>query len=39
MPLTELNHYFVRANDLEQSRRFYCDVPASPVGMSSKPSA
>lgn len=26
MPLTELNHYFVRANDLEQSRRFYCDV-------------
>jgi catechol-2,3-dioxygenase len=26
MPLTELNHYFVRANDLEQTRRFYCDV-------------
>ena len=26
MPLTELNHYFVRANDLEQSRDFYCDV-------------
>jgi len=26
MPLTELNHYFVRANDLERSRRFYCDV-------------
>jgi catechol 2,3-dioxygenase-like lactoylglutathione lyase family enzyme len=26
MPLTELNHYFVRANDLEKSRRFYCDV-------------
>ena len=26
MPVTELNHYFVRANDLEQSRRFYCDV-------------
>jgi catechol 2,3-dioxygenase-like lactoylglutathione lyase family enzyme len=26
MPLTELNHYFVRANDLERSRRFYCVV-------------
>lgn len=26
MPLTELDHYFVRANDLERSRRFYCDV-------------
>jgi catechol 2,3-dioxygenase-like lactoylglutathione lyase family enzyme len=26
MPLTELNHYFVRARDLERSRRFYCDV-------------
>lgn len=26
MPITELNHYFVRANDLERSRRFYCDV-------------
>jgi catechol 2,3-dioxygenase-like lactoylglutathione lyase family enzyme len=26
MPLTELNHYFVRAKDLERSRRFYCDV-------------
>jgi catechol 2,3-dioxygenase-like lactoylglutathione lyase family enzyme len=26
MPLTELNHYFVRANDLERSRRFYCEV-------------
>jgi len=26
MPLTELNHYFVRANDLEQSRRFYRGV-------------
>ena len=26
MPLTDLNHYFVRANDLERSRRFYCDV-------------
>ena len=26
MPLTELNHYFVRANDMEQSRRFYCEV-------------
>ena len=26
MPLTELNHYFVRANDLERSHRFYCDV-------------
>jgi catechol 2,3-dioxygenase-like lactoylglutathione lyase family enzyme len=26
MPLTELNHYFVRANDLERTRRFYCEV-------------
>ena len=26
MPVIELNHYFVRANDLERSRRFYCDV-------------
>jgi len=26
MPVTELNHYFVRTNDLERSRRFYCDV-------------
>jgi catechol 2,3-dioxygenase-like lactoylglutathione lyase family enzyme len=26
MPVTELNHYFVRANDLERSMRFYCDV-------------
>ena len=26
MPLTELNHYFVRANDLEQTKKFYCDV-------------
>ena len=26
MPVTELNHYFVRANDLEQTKRFYCDV-------------
>lgn len=26
MPLIELNHYFVRANDLEQTKDFYCDV-------------
>ncbi len=26
MPLIDLNHYFVRAKDLERSRRFYCDV-------------
>ena len=26
MPLIELNHYFVRANDLEQTKNFYCDV-------------
>ena len=26
MPLTELNHYFVRAKDLERSKRFYCEV-------------
>jgi catechol 2,3-dioxygenase-like lactoylglutathione lyase family enzyme len=26
MPLVELNHYFVRANDLERTKRFYCEV-------------
>ncbi len=26
MPLTELNHYFVRANDLEKTRDFYVNV-------------
>ena len=26
MPITELNHYFVRAKDIERSRRFYCDA-------------
>ena len=26
MPLTELNHYFVRANNLEETKKFYCDV-------------
>ena len=26
MPLTELNHYFIRANDLEKTKQFYCDV-------------
>ncbi len=26
MPVTELIHYFVRAKDLERSRRFYCDL-------------
>ncbi len=26
MALTELNHYFVRANDLERTKEFYCDV-------------
>jgi len=26
MPLTELNHYFVRANDLERTKDFYVDV-------------
>src|SRR5262249_1932610 len=26
MPLSELNHYFVRANDLESTKQFYCDV-------------
>lgn len=26
MPLTELNHYFVRVRDLERSRSFYCEV-------------
>lgn len=37
MPLTELNHFFVRAQDLERSRRFYCEalglevVPRPPI--------
>ena len=26
MPLTELNHHFVRARNLESSRSFYCDA-------------
>ena len=26
MPVTELNHYFVRANDLGETKAFYCDV-------------
>ena len=26
MAVTELNHYFVRANDLEKTKDFYCDV-------------
>ena len=26
MPLTELNHYFVRANDLEKTKDFYVSV-------------
>lgn len=26
MPVTELNHYFVRANDLEKTKDFYCDM-------------
>jgi catechol 2,3-dioxygenase-like lactoylglutathione lyase family enzyme len=33
MPLTELNHYFVRANDLERTKRFYCEV----LGMQEMP--
>jgi catechol 2,3-dioxygenase-like lactoylglutathione lyase family enzyme len=26
VPVTELNHYFIRANDLEVTRSFYCEV-------------
>ena len=26
MPVTDLNHYFVRANDLERTKDFYCSV-------------
>ena len=26
MPLVDLNHYFVRANDLEKTKRFYCEA-------------
>jgi catechol 2,3-dioxygenase-like lactoylglutathione lyase family enzyme len=33
MPVTELNHYFVRANNLEETKDFYCDV----LGLSVMP--
>jgi catechol 2,3-dioxygenase-like lactoylglutathione lyase family enzyme len=26
MPITELNHYFIRANDLEKTKQFYIEV-------------
>lgn len=26
MPVTDLNHYFIRANDLEGTKSFYCDA-------------
>jgi len=26
MAITELNHYFVRANDLDETKEFYCDA-------------
>jgi catechol 2,3-dioxygenase-like lactoylglutathione lyase family enzyme len=26
MPITELNHYFVRSRDVERSRNFYCEA-------------
>ena len=26
MPLTDLNHYLVRANNLEKTKQFYCDA-------------
>ena len=26
MPLTDLNHYLVRANDLEKTKQFFCDA-------------
>lgn len=26
MSIVELNHFFVRANDLDESRRFYCEA-------------
>jgi catechol 2,3-dioxygenase-like lactoylglutathione lyase family enzyme len=26
VPVTELDHYFVRANDLERTKDFYCEV-------------
>jgi catechol 2,3-dioxygenase-like lactoylglutathione lyase family enzyme len=26
MPIADINHYFVRANNLEETRRFYMDV-------------
>ena len=26
MPVTELNHFLIRANDLERTKEFYCKV-------------
>jgi catechol 2,3-dioxygenase-like lactoylglutathione lyase family enzyme len=26
MPITDLNHYFIRANNLEATKRFYCEA-------------
>jgi catechol 2,3-dioxygenase-like lactoylglutathione lyase family enzyme len=26
MPITELNHYLIRANDVDRTKGFYCDV-------------
>jgi len=26
VPITELNHYFIRANDVEATKRFYCEA-------------
>lgn len=28
MPITDLNHYFIRANNLEATKRFYCEALA-----------
>ena len=37
MPLTELNHYFVRANDLEKTKDFYVDVRVADTGQGIPP--
>jgi len=29
MPVTELNHFLIRANDLERTKDFYCKCSAS----------
>ena len=32
MPVTELNHYLIRANNLERTKDFYCKVLGGGLG-------